>query len=113
MLYFWIAVQSRDAMYAFAVVYDLATGATQGMFRGSLMSLTMDLSKTGTRIGMVCSILAFASLTGPPIAGGLIQNDKGGYLSAQAWGGTAVMLGSLTVGAARMYKTGWKWKVKL
>ena len=100
-------------MYAFAVMYGLATGATQGIFVGSLASLTKDLSKTGTRFGMVCSILAFASLTGPPIAGGLIQNDGGGYLSAQVWGGTVVVLGALTVAGARVYKTGWRWKVKI
>ena len=100
-------------MYAFAVVYGLATGVTQGIFVGSLASLTKDLSKTGTRFGMVCSLLAFATLTGPPIAGGLIQGDKGKYLSAQIWGGTVVVLGALTVGAARVYKTGWRWKVKI
>ncbi len=100
-------------MYAFAALYGLATGATQGIFVGSLASLTKDLSKTGTRFGMVCSILAFATLTGPPIAGGLIQNDRGGYLSAQVWGGTVVVLGALTVAGARVYKTGWRWKVKI
>ena len=113
MLYCWIAVRSRAGMFAFAVVYGLATGATQGIFVGSLASLTKDLSKTGTRFGMVCSILAFASLTGPPIAGGLIQSEQGGYLGAQVWGGTVVVLGSLTVAAARVTKTGWRWNAKI
>ena len=100
-------------MYAFAAVYGLATGATQGIFVGSLASLTKDLSKTGTRFGMVCSILAFASLTGPPIAGGLIQSEEGRYLGAQVWGGTVVVLGAFTVGLARVYKTGWRLGVKI
>ena len=113
MLYAWIAVNSRGGMYAFAVIYGLATGATQGIFVGSLASLTKDLSKTGTRFGMVCSILAFASLTGPPIAGGLIQSENGKYLGAQAWGGTVVVLGSLTVIAARISKTGLKLRAKI
>ncbi|MCJ1474136.1 hypothetical protein MMC13_002794 [Lambiella insularis] len=113
MIYCWAAVHSRGAMYAFAVMYGIATGATQGIFVGSLASLTKDLSKTGTRFGMVCSILAFATLAGPPIAGALIQQDGGRYLTAQIWGGTAVVLGSLTLGLARVAESGWRWRVKI
>ena len=100
-------------MYPFVVIYGVATGATQGIFVGALASLTKDLSKTGTRFGMVASVLAFASLSGPPIAGALIQRDGGGYVSAQVWGGTVVILGSLTVGAARIWETGWRLLVKI
>lgn len=100
-------------MYAFAVLYGIATGATQGIFVGSLASLTKDLSKTGTRFGMVCSVLAFASLAGPPIAGALIQQAGGRYVTAQVWGGTAVLLGAGTLGVARVCESGWRWRVKI
>lgn len=113
MVYCWMAVTTRGGLYAFAVVYGLATAAVQGIFVGALASLTKDLSKTGTRFGMVCSILAFATLTGPPIAGALIERDGGGYGTAQAWGGTVILLGSLTVGAARIYETGPRVKIKI
>ena len=113
MIYCWMAVTTRAAIYAFAVVYGLSTAAVMGIFVGALASLTKDLSKTGTRFGMVCSILAFATLTGPPIAGALIEKEGGGYRTAQAWGGTVILLGSLTVGAARLYETGLRIKVKM
>jgi len=112
-IYCWMAVTTRAESYAFAVVYGLATAAVQGIFVGALASLTKDLSKTGTRFGMVCSILAFATLTGPPIAGALIVNDGGGYRTAQIWGGTVILLGSLTVGAARVYETGLRVRIKM
>lgn len=108
-----MAVTTRAETYVFAVAYGLATAAAQGIFVGALASLTKDLSKTGTRFGMVFSILAFATLTGPPITGALIERDGGGYKTAQLWGGTVILLGSLTVGAARVYESGFKVKVKM
>ncbi|CAF9912008.1 MAG: hypothetical protein HETSPECPRED_000798 [Heterodermia speciosa] len=113
MIYCWMAVTTRGSTYAFAVVYGLSTAAAQGIFVGALASLTKDLSKIGTRFGMVCSILAFATLTGPPIAGALIESQGGRYWAAQVWGGTVVLLGSATVGAARVYETGLRIKVKM
>lgn len=101
MLYVWMAVRSVAGMYVWAVVYGLATGATQGIFVGALASLTEDLSKMGTRFGMVCSVLAFASLAGPPTAGALIQREQGWFTAAQIWGGTVTIAGAGFVGAAR------------
>ena len=68
---------------------------------GGLASLTTDPSKLGTRFGMVCSILAFASLAGPPTAGALIQADDGGFFKAQVWAGTITIAGGLFIGAAK------------
>jgi MCP family monocarboxylic acid transporter-like MFS transporter 3 len=132
MLFVWIPVKSVGGLYAYAVFYGLATGATQGsqytislfslsiplllltrpvfllqaptndyaVFVGGLASLTTDPSKLGVRFGMVCSILAFASLAGPPTAGALIQVDHGGFLKAQIWAGSVTMCAALFVSAA-------------
>lgn len=71
------------------------------MFVGGLASLTTDLSKLGIRFGMVCSVLAFASLAGPPTAGALIQSDNGGFLKAQIWAGAVTISAALFICAAR------------
>ncbi|KAI1812051.1 putative monocarboxylate permease [Poronia punctata] len=101
MLYVWIPVHNVGGLYVWSVFYGLATGATQGIFVGGLASLTTDPSKLGTRFGMVCSILAFASLAGPPTAGALIEADNGGFLKAQVWAGTITVAGGAFVGAAK------------
>ncbi|KAF2132479.1 putative monocarboxylate permease, partial [Dothidotthia symphoricarpi CBS 119687] len=100
MLFAWIPIRSVSSLYVFSVFYGLATGATQGMFVGGLASLTTDSSKLGVRFGMVCSILAFASLAGPPTAGALIQSDNGGFLKAQIWAGTVTISAALFICAA-------------
>ncbi|KAH6643227.1 putative monocarboxylate permease [Boeremia exigua] len=97
MLFVWISIRSVSSLYAFAVFYGIATGATQGMFVSGLASLTTDSSKLGVRFGMVCSILAFASLAGPPTAGALIESDNGGFLKAQVWAGSVTICAALCV----------------
>lgn len=100
MLFLWIPVKSSGGMYAWVVVYGFATGGTQGMFSGGLASLTRVPSKMGTRFGMVCSILAFASLAGAPIAGALIENMNGRYVGAQVWAGAVTLVGALFITAS-------------
>lgn len=111
LLYCWIAIHSLGGLIAFAVVYGFFGGGVQSLFPSALSSLTTDLSKAGVRIGMIFSIVSVASLTGPPIAGALIDAQGGKYLGAQLFGGTSMVLGSVFLIAARCSKSGSKlWK---
>ncbi|PQE27936.1 major facilitator superfamily transporter protein [Rutstroemia sp. NJR-2017a BBW] len=101
MLYGWIGIYSVPSMYVWTVLYGMTTAATQGIFVGGLASLTTDPSKTGVRFGMVCSVLAFASLAGPPTAGAFIQAQHGRFTWAQIWSGTVTIAGASFIAAAR------------
>ncbi|KAK3378371.1 major facilitator superfamily domain-containing protein [Podospora didyma] len=113
MIFAWTGVETREGMYIFSVFFGLANGAAQGVFVGSLASLTKDPRKMGTRFGMVCTTVAFATLAGPPTAGAIIDRSGGKYLWAQIWAGLAIVVGSLTIAAARVAATGFKFKVKI
>lgn len=104
----WAEVESRAGAYAFAAMYGISVWGVQGLFPATLSSLTSDPQKHGIRLGMVFSIIAFASLTGPPIAGALIQSKHGDYLHAQMFAGTAIMCGCLGLLCARFARTGFK-----
>jgi hypothetical protein len=56
----------------------------------------------GTRMGMVFTIVSFAVLTGPPIAGQLIQKKGGGYEYAQIFSGSVMLVGSGFLIAAKL-----------
>ena len=58
-------------------------------------------------MGMVFSAISFASLTGPPLGGALIQNGNGRYLDAQMWAGSSLMVGFLMLIASRVVAKGW------
>lgn len=109
----WIAVSSRPGMYAFSTFYGFMLGAAQGVFVGSLASMTPDPRKMGTRFGMVATLSAFATLAGPTTAGAIIDASGGRYTWAQVWGGMVIIVSALTVTASRCYRTGIKLKVKV
>ncbi|KAL0944132.1 MFS monocarboxylate transporter [Colletotrichum truncatum] len=109
----WIGVKTRTGMYIFSVFFGLSNGAAQGVFVGALASLTSDPQKMGTRFGMIATLSGFASLAGPPTAGAIIDRSGGQYLWAQVWGGVVIIAGSLTLGAARVAKTGKAPRAKL
>ncbi|GME56932.1 MFS transporter [Neofusicoccum parvum] len=106
LFYCWAAVSSVGALYTFCVIYGFFGAGIQSLFPASCASLTTDLKKMGVRTGMCFSFISVACLTGPPIAGALIQHRNGNFLYAQVFGGSAFMGGTLTLVAARVAKNG-------
>ena len=98
----WIAVRSKSDIYAWAIIYGLVGAAIQSLFPATLSSLTTNLSMMGTRMGMIFTIVSFAVLTGPPIAGQLIQRDGGRYSYAQIFTGLVLLVGCGFLIAARL-----------
>ncbi|RYP80291.1 hypothetical protein DL770_006290 [Monosporascus sp. CRB-9-2] len=112
----WIAVRTPAGLYAWVVFFGTFGGAIQSLFPAGLSSLTTDLRKQGTRMGMVFTIVSFAVLTGSPIAGALISAMDGSYLGAQVFTGVSMLVGmSFILGArlARMRRTGAGWSIKI
>jgi len=113
LLYCWAAVRSRGGLIAFSVIYGLFAAGIQSLFPATLSSLTTDLKKMGVRMGMAFSVVSFACLTGPPLAGALVQKDNGGYLYAQMFAGTSLMCGCFTLVCARIARTGFNLKHRM
>lgn len=99
-LYGWAAVNSLGSLYTFCAVYGFFAAGIQSLLPAACASLTKDLTKMGTRTGMCLSFISIACLTGPPLAGALIQRDEGRFLIAQIFGGSSFMGGSLLLLAA-------------
>lgn len=111
-LYGWTAVNSLGSLLTFCVVYGFFGAGIQSLLPAACASLTTDLTKMGTRTGMCLSFISFACLTGPPLAGALIQRDEGRFLSAQIFGGSSFMCGSLLLVAA-IISSGLDFKARL
>ncbi|KAF4613391.1 hypothetical protein G7Y89_g15497 [Cudoniella acicularis] len=103
-LFCWIRVESFDGMLAWGVFYGFWANSVQTLFPSALSSLTVDPTKLGVRVGMVFTIISIACLTGPPIAGALIQANQGSFLSAQLFGGATVLLGTAILVLGRIAK---------
>ncbi|KAF1833968.1 MFS general substrate transporter [Decorospora gaudefroyi] len=112
-LYFWPLVESAAGLYAWAVCYGFFVAGFQGIFPAAMTTLTKDMSKLGTRNGQGLAVIGLGTFIGPPIAGALIQSYGGGYLSAQMFAGTAVLLGSFILVMGRCSITGLTLKVRV
>lgn len=113
LFFVWIAITSLSSLYVFVVFLGFIDASVQGIFMGSMTSLTTDISKVGTRIGMAMSILSIASLCGPPMAGKLIDADSGGFLHTQIFGGSVAFAGAALLCGCRISKTGWVFKARM
>lgn len=112
-LYCWPAIHSTGGLFAFATVYGLFSSAVNALFPTALSSLTTDMSKMGTRMGMIFTTIAFATLTGTPIAGALITAYGGDYLNMEMFAASLLIVGALFLVAARLSKSGMKIAVRM
>ncbi|TGJ81274.1 hypothetical protein E0Z10_g7497 [Xylaria hypoxylon] len=115
-LFAWMVVDTPTKLYVWAAFYGLTAGGIQSLFPAGLSSLTTDPRKQGTRIGMVFTIVSFATLTGSPIAGAIIAASGGRYSGAQAFAGVSLLIGSSLIFGARlvrMRRTGSGWIMKI
>jgi MFS family permease len=112
----WMAVDSVAGLYAWAVFYGMAAGGIQSLFPAGLSSLTPDLRKAGIRLGMAFSIISFATLIGPPIAGVIITSSGGSYRGAQLFAGLSMLVGTVFFSfakIARIRKANGSWRTKV
>ncbi|PIG82193.1 MFS monocarboxylate transporter [Aspergillus arachidicola] len=113
LMFCWAAVHTVAELYVFAVFYGLASAAAMALFAGTVPSLTKDLDKIGTRVGMALSIISVGPLTGPSVAGALIARTGGGYLASQMWAGASLIVAALALVGARFIISGPHLQAKL
>lgn len=109
----WIAVHDEAGVYAYVCVYGLIVSAFQCLIPPVTASIMPDLTKIGSRVGMVFSIMGFAALTGPPLGGALISKEGGSYLGAQCWSAASCFICATLIIATRMVQAKGKIKVKV
>ncbi|VUC23380.1 unnamed protein product [Clonostachys rosea] len=97
----WAAVHTVSGMYAWTVFYGITIGGVQSLFPAGLLSLADDPKEQGTRIGMACTVVSFATLTGAPICGAIIRTQGGQYIGAQVFAGLSLVAAAIFLFLAR------------
>lgn len=109
----WMAVSSYGGFMVFVVIYGIFAAGVQALFPASVAALTDDPRKAGTRIGMSFTVVSVGCVVGPPISGALVGVGDGNFRYAQTFCGLVLILGGLSLAAARVVKTGWVLKAKM
>lgn len=90
-IFYWISAENAAGNISFAVLYGFFSGSVVSLASVVLTSITPDLRRLGTRIGMVSILKGIGSLIGPPISGSIIH-ATGSYLGVQIFSGFGIML---------------------
>ena len=101
-LFAWARVGSLASDLAWTLAFGYFGAGIQSLFPAALVGFSDDASRDGVRIGMVFSIVSVATVSGPPLAGQLIEMDGGGYLGVQMWGGSTLMVSAAVLVLARI-----------
>jgi predicted MFS family arabinose efflux permease len=112
LIFCWLAIKDTAGFYAFTVFTGMSAASWQSMFPTCIASLSDDITKTGTRLGMAFTVISFAALVGGPIGGALLGTDHGGYMPPQVWAGVTMVLGFALAVGSRVAKYGYDWRKK-
>lgn len=102
----WLSISSIPSYYVFTVFYGLFGASFQSLFPTTIAALSNDITKTGTRLGMAFTVIAFSALVGGPIAGALLR-ASGGYVVPICWSSASTVVGTGLCVGARVWKHGW------
>jgi MFS family permease len=106
MLLCWIAVDSHQSMLVWATVYGIFANCALSQVPASNAYFgAKNPEKSGTRVGTITTINSIPLLTGPYIAGKLIDLNDGDYLYAQIFGGLCIIIGALFLVGAQWADT--------
>ncbi|KAG5929317.1 hypothetical protein E4U42_006298 [Claviceps africana] len=100
----WIRVNSTSGLYAFSVVYGLLAASLQAIYPAVATTMTPDAARTGTRVGMILTLVSFANLTGPAICGFIITQQNGRFVGAQIFAATSILLAAIMAVCTKIVK---------
>jgi MFS family permease len=100
-IFYWISVSSTTGNVAFAVMWGLFSGGAVALANVVLTGITPDLTRLGTRLGMVSIIKGVGSLIGPPTSGAILGGTSK-YLGVQLFSAIGMMLTAVLMLALRL-----------
>ncbi|KAK5800784.1 hypothetical protein VI817_002996 [Penicillium citrinum] len=100
----WSRVETQSGIYALCTAFGLVIGTIQTLFLAVSSSLAKDEQTKGVRIGVLCTVTSFSSLTGPPLGGAIIRLDYGQYKPAVMWAGSSILIAFLVLFGGRVHQ---------
>ena len=105
LLFVWTQFISHGAIYAFAVLYGLASGGIISGLTITLASTSAHPANIGTYMGQAMPFCSLAIFIGPPINGAFLANYHG-YREVGIFSGVVCILGAVVALAAKLTTKG-------
>ncbi|KAI0968528.1 major facilitator superfamily domain-containing protein [Xylaria arbuscula] len=107
-----LAVQTPIALVVVAVLFGAASGTFLGLPVASIVRLSDDPNKIGTRIGMTLLFVGVGALISYPIAGAIIRdnnNSSDSWLGLILFSGLLLAASTVVLAMSRIAKVGRQW----
>ncbi|KAL7620146.1 hypothetical protein AAE478_009139 [Parahypoxylon ruwenzoriense] len=75
----WFGIRDLGGTIAFALLFGFLNGGVTSLPPSAIVSLTPDMARLGTRMGMVFTFVGSAVLVGTPIAGAILRDVEDDY----------------------------------
>ena len=108
----WIGIHNTGGLIVYAILYGFLSGGFVSLPSVALTSLTPDLSRLGTRMGMCSVICSLGSLCGTPISGAILDGT-GGWVGVALFSGMTLLTTGVLFLFTRWARAGMKLKVKV
>ncbi|KAJ5988588.1 hypothetical protein N7481_003798 [Penicillium waksmanii] len=102
--YSWSRVETPGSLYALCTAFGLVIGTLQTLFLAVSSSFAKDDHTRGVRIGVLCTVSSFSTLTGPPLGGAIIHLSHEQYTPAAMWAGTSSLVAFLVLLGGKIYE---------
>ncbi|XXH05359.1 flavodoxin-like fold protein [Hypoxylon texense] len=93
----WFGVRDLAGTVVFALLFGFFNGGVTSLPPSAIVALTPDMSRLGTRMGMVFAFIGIAILVGTPIAGAILKDvdDDGLWKGLIAFSAVTLFVGGL------------------
>lgn len=92
----WLGIHNLAGLVVFALLYGLFSGGIVSVMPSAIITMSPDMSRVGTRLGMTFTLTGFSILVGTPIAGAIL----GGYSDREWKGVIGYSAAGLTLGSS-------------
>lgn len=104
---------SPNILFAIAALYGLGSGTFVSLLTAIIAQLTKDMRTLGTRVGAHYFVISFATLISNPIAGAILDAQKGSYIGLAVFTGVSQVVGTGFILWSRGMAGGWALTKKL
>ncbi|TDZ45991.1 Aspyridones efflux protein apdF [Colletotrichum trifolii] len=105
MMFAWLGISNMAGLVVFAVIYGLFSGGMVSIAPSVIVSLSPDLGRVGTRMGMMFFTSSISILIGTPIAGAILGEYSDVEWQAMiGYGAAALTLASVCYTVAKIFQ---------
>ncbi|KAI1372333.1 MFS general substrate transporter [Hypoxylon crocopeplum] len=93
----WFGVRDLGGTVVFALLFGFFNGGVTSLPPSAIVTLTPDMSRLGTRMGMVFAVAGIAILVGTPIAGAILKDveDDAAWKGLIAFSAATLLIGGV------------------